>query len=440
MARTPTPTPSSTSRRRQPSSRARRRRKKQRLDKGWFGGAFVAVMTLWSGLWKMIFGNEDGSREYVKLKKIAAEPLNGRRVGEEASTDSEAVDTGAEASDGEIWQSPVTRAPENLEDQLEGVSDVPPPRARGGGPSPHFTLQLRSCLNDARASTSADATTSSVRGTSILTNPSQPLPIIQTPQPQTKLLPNPLSTALLTSHTKKPSLESDFSSESITITPRTATPTIIRSPANFHRPKTLILDLDETLIHSTSRPMNVQSHGMGGGGGLVGISLAGLFPGSTRRGGGGGRGEGHTVEVVLGGRSTLYHVYKRPFVDHFLKKVSSWYTLVVFTASMQEYADPVIDWLDGGRGLFGKKLYRESCSLQPNGSYIKDLSVVEEDLSRVCFVDNSPVSYNWNKANALPIEGWTSDPNDEALLDLLPVLDSLRFTNDVRRVLGIRGF
>jgi CTD nuclear envelope phosphatase 1 len=89
---------------------------------------------------------------------------------------------------------------------------------------------------------------------------------------------------------------------------------------------------------------------------------------------------------------------------------------------MQEYADPVIDWLDGGRGLFGKKLYREvgrsrrpflflplvlimpchsqSCSLQPNGSYIKDLSLVEEDLSRVCFVDNSPVSYNWNKGES----------------------------------------
>ena len=88
---------------------------------------------------------------------------------------------------------------------------------------------------------------------------------------------------------------------------------------------------------------------------------------------------------------------------------------------MQEYADPVIDWLDGGRGLFGKKLYRDvsdrcvkrrpvvnsnltisshvrqSCSLQANGSYIKDLTLVEPDLSRVCFMDNSPVSYNWNK-------------------------------------------
>lgn len=41
-------------------------------------------------------------------------------------------------------------------------------------------------------------------------------------------------------------------------------------------------------------------------------------------------------------------------------------------------------------------------------------------------------------ANGIPIEGWINDPNDEALLDLLPMLDSLRFTNDVRHVLALR--
>jgi CTD nuclear envelope phosphatase 1 len=30
---------------------------------------------------------------------------------------------------------------------------------------------------------------------------------------------------------------------------------------------------------------------------------------------------GHMIEVVLNGRSTLYTVYKRPFVDYFLRKV-----------------------------------------------------------------------------------------------------------------------
>jgi TFIIF-interacting CTD phosphatase-like protein len=42
-------------------------------------------------------------------------------------------------------------------------------------------------------------------------------------------------------------------------------------------------------------------------------------------------------------------------------------------------------------------------------------------------------------ANGIPIEGWTDDPSDEALLDLLPVLDSLRFTKDVRHILSLRS-
>lgn len=159
---------------------------------------------------------------------------------------------------------------------------------------------------------------------------------------------------------------SDSKSASATLTPpatrsRSVTPTPPAKQTPFHQPKTLVLDLDETLIHSTSRPIP-----SAGGSGLFGF-------------GGRNKGAGYTVEVVLGGRSTLYHVYKRPFVDYFLRKVrslillllhiayrqyaliqvSQWYTLVIFTASMQEYADPVIDWLDAGRGILGRRLFRE---------------------------------------------------------------------------------
>ena len=52
-------------------------------------------------------------------------------------------------------------------------------------------------------------------------------------------------------------------------------------------------------------------------------------------------------------------------------KVSAWYTLVIFTASMQEYADPVIDWLDAGRGIIGKRFFREvSCAAIDPGDYL----------------------------------------------------------------------
>jgi CTD nuclear envelope phosphatase 1 len=90
---------------------------------------------------------------------------------------------------------------------------------------------------------------------------------------------------------------------------RTPTPVPSSRKAPFQLPpKTLVLDLDETLIHSTSRPLD--SLGASGSG-LLGLNSFG------RR----NQGAGHMVEVVLGGRSTLYHVYKRPFVDFFLRTV-----------------------------------------------------------------------------------------------------------------------
>ncbi|KAG0327092.1 Nuclear envelope morphology protein 1 [Podila humilis] len=162
------------------------------------------------------------------------------------------------------------------------------------------------------------------------------------------------------------------------------------------RKKTLVLDLDETLIHSTSR---------------------------------GSRSQGYMVEVLVDRHACLYYVYKRPHVDYFLKKVAEWYKLVIFTASMAEYADPVIDWLDQSRTLFDKRYFRQACYFK-NGSYLKDLTVIEPDLSSVCLLDNSPISYSLNKENGIPIDSWINDPNDEALLDLLPFLDALRFTED----------
>ena len=109
-------------------------------------------------------------------------------------------------------------------------------------------------------------------------------------------------------------------------------------------------------------------------------------------------------QALIGpGVPILYYVHERPGCHEFLRKVSKWYNLVVFTASVQEYADPVIDWLErerryfglGGNGGLGNgsgRFYRQHCTLR-NGAYIKDLAQVEPDLSRVMILDNSPMSY-----------------------------------------------
>lgn len=117
---------------------------------------------------------------------------------------------------------------------------------------------------------------------------------------------------------------------------------------------------------------------------------------------------GHMVEVrlttsypsALSGVPILYYVHERPGCHDFLRKVCKWYNLVVFTASVQEYADPVIDWLERERKYFSGRYYRQHCTFR-NGAYIKDLAQVEPDLSRVMILDNSPMSYIFHEGESL---------------------------------------
>lgn len=147
--------------------------------------------------------------------------------------------------------------------------------------------------------------------------------------------------------------------------------------ASSHSPisltqKTLVIDLDETLIHSLAKGGRMSS------GHMVEVKLN-----TTVGYGGATLGPQHPI---------LYYVHKRPHCDDFLRKVCKWYKLVVFTASVQEYADPVIDWLEQERKYFSARYYRQHCTFR-NGAYIKDLSSVEPDLSKVMILDNSPLSY-----------------------------------------------
>ena len=144
--------------------------------------------------------------------------------------------------------------------------------------------------------------------------------------------------------------------------------------------KTLVIDLDETLIHSLAKGGRMSS------GHMVEVKLN-----MTVGYGGATLGPQHPI---------LYYVHKRPHCDDFLRKVCKWYNLVVFTASVQEYADPVIDWLEQERKYFSGRYYRQHCTFR-NGAYVKDLSSVEPDLSKVMILDNSPLSYIFHEGKSI---------------------------------------
>ncbi|RZC35411.1 CTD nuclear envelope phosphatase 1 -like [Asbolus verrucosus] len=187
------------------------------------------------------------------------------------------------------------------------------------------------------------------------------------------------------------------------------------SPLSRHRlsivkRKVLVLDLDETLIHSHHD----------------GVVRQTVRPGTP---------PDFVLKVVIDRHPVRFFVHKRPHVDFFLDIVSQWYELVVFTASMEIYGAAVADKLDAGRGILQRRFYRQHCT--PDlGSYTKDLGAICNDLSSVFILDNSPGAYRAYPDNAIPIKSWFSDPTDVALLNLLPVLDALRFTADVRSVLS----
>lgn len=128
---------------------------------------------------------------------------------------------------------------------------------------------------------------------------------------------------------------------------------------------------------------------------------------------------------------------------------------------MEIYGAAVADKLDNGRNILRRRYYRQHCT--PDfGSYTKDLTAICNDLNRVSekfitfklciylfylifllllhqqifIIDNSPGAYRCFPNNAIPIKSWFSDPMDICLLSLLPLLDALRFTNDVRSVLS----
>jgi len=164
--------------------------------------------------------------------------------------------------------------------------------------------------------------------------------------------------------------------------------------------KTLVLDLDETLVHSSFKP----------------IPNADFI-----------------IQVEIDGQ--IHHVYvlKRPGVDHFLKTMADYFELVVFTASLSKYADPVLDLLDKDK-VVGARLFREACS-NHKGNYVKDLSRLGRELKNTIIVDNSPASYMLHPENAVPIDSWFDDENDTELLDLIPFLEDLTKVDNVTSVL-----
>lgn len=142
---------------------------------------------------------------------------------------------------------------------------------------------------------------------------------------------------------------------------------------------TLVLDLDETLVH---------------------------FEENEERTGG------------------QFHV--RPFAVDFLKQMAKHFELVIFTAAVKEvasaeqYADWILDKIDEDR-VISHRLYRQH-TLQNNNIFLKDLSLLGRDIRKCIIVDNNAENFQLHNENGVFIRSWYGDAHDQALFKLAPIL------------------
>ena len=169
--------------------------------------------------------------------------------------------------------------------------------------------------------------------------------------------------------------------------------------------KTLVIDLDETLVHSYFDKYPPRKPDI-------------------------------CFEITLDGKNVQVYTLVRPGAIQFLEKISTIYEIVIFTASLSIYALPIINFIDKNKKC-DFKLFREHCSSFNNG-FIKDLKRLSRDLKNLIIVDNNPNCYFLNKENAFPIKTWIDDASDKELFKIFPYLEFLSKDSikDIRPILS----
>lgn len=88
---------------------------------------------------------------------------------------------------------------------------------------------------------------------------------------------------------------------------------------------------------------------------------------------------------VLNIEGTTIYIHIRPGLDRFLNLMAQYWIIVIWTASIRQYADPIINALDRDCIVQFRK-YRDHCVFK-DGHYTKNLVSLKVDLKDILIVD-----------------------------------------------------
>ena len=129
----------------------------------------------------------------------------------------------------------------------------------------------------------------------------------------------------------------------------------------------------------------------------------------------------------------------RPGIVEFLDAVDKYYELIIFTAATQDYADLLIDAVEENKIYFEHRLYRQHTVIIDN-DFVKDLTRIGRPLDKIVIVDNMPQNFRLQKENGINIKAfWGEEAYDTALVDLGNILVNIaKDGGDVRN--GIKKY
>lgn len=175
--------------------------------------------------------------------------------------------------------------------------------------------------------------------------------------------------------------------------------------------KLLILDLDETLIHSEYVP-DSQSH-------LVDFDFKMDYD-----------------------KGSSYLTKKRPFLDEFIKYAFENFDVAVWTAAGEQYANLVLENINVDKSKLKFLYTKENCTIKidyVHSQYygVKNLNKIKKkgfDLDQVLIVDDVLNTAINNFGNLIPIKPFTDDTQDTELLKLISYLETIKDSSNVRRI------
>eukprot|EP00826_Nyctotherus_ovalis_P032133 TRINITY_DN2594_c0_g2_i3.p1 TRINITY_DN2594_c0_g2~~TRINITY_DN2594_c0_g2_i3.p1 ORF type:complete len:340 (-),score=62.19 TRINITY_DN2594_c0_g2_i3:46-1065(-) len=166
--------------------------------------------------------------------------------------------------------------------------------------------------------------------------------------------------------------------------------------------KTLILDLDDTLVHV-------------------------LFPRFEYT-------NINSKNLKVAAYEEIKRILKvviRPYAIKLLQELSEIYEIIIWTAGEKRYANGILDLLDPKGKYISYRMYRESC-IPKRACVLKDLRILENrSLSKTVIVDNTISCFGKQLSNGIYVPSFYGGKGDCALEKIMNLLKEIADCKDI---------